>query len=236
MIDSSLARSRPVSGLLSLWHTTVGKKFVMAICGLIWFGYLILHLWGNLKIYAGASYINAYGEFLRQVGDPFFQNSQLLWLARIILIPALILHIIAATQLKQRDLASRPRGYAKWRPLESTWASRTMLWGGIFILLFIIWHVLDLTLGAVNPGFVEGQIYHNEILSFSRPIVSLFYVLAVIAVGFHLWHGIWSSWQTLGLNSRRSSRLVRNLATLIAVVLTVLNISIPIAVFTGFIH
>jgi succinate dehydrogenase / fumarate reductase cytochrome b subunit len=236
MINASLARSRPISGLASLWHSTVGKKYVMAVTGLIWFGYLIVHLWGNLKIYAGPQFLNDYGGFLRTVGDPLFGFSQLLWLARIILIPAFIVHILAAVQLKTRDNASRPRGYAMRRNLESTWASRTMIWGGLFILLFVIYHVLDFTFGTVNPSFEEGNIYHNVVASFRLWPVALFYVLAMIAVGMHLWHGIWSMFQTLGLNTARSNRLIRNVATFFAMLLTIGNISIPLAVLAGFVR
>src|ERR671932_1144582 len=113
MINATLARSRPITGLASLWRTTIGKKYVMAVTGLIWFGYLIVHLWGNLKIYAGPTYLNEYGGFLRTVGEPFFGASQLLWLARIVLIPAFIVHIAAAIQLTGRDRASRPISYMK---------------------------------------------------------------------------------------------------------------------------
>ena len=231
--NASLARSRPVTGLLSLWRSTIGKKYVMAITGLIWFGYLIAHLWGNLKIYAGAPYLNDYGGFLRTVGEPFFGYGQLLWLARVILIPAFVIHIVAAIQLKARATASRPRAYAVRRNLESTWASRTMIWGGLFILLFVIYHVLDFTFGTVNPSFEEGNIYHNVIASFRIWPISLFYVLAMVAVGMHLFHGIWSMFQTLGLNTARSNRLIRNVATFLALALTLGNISIPIAVLTG---
>src|ERR671932_1449309 len=233
--NASLARSRPVTGLLSLWRSTIGKKYVMAITGLIWFGYLILHLWGNLKIYAGPQYLNDYGGFLRTVGEPLFGFSQLLWLARIILIPAFIIHIVAAIQLKTRDQASRPRGYAMRRNLESSWASRTMIWGGLFILLFVIYHVLDFTFGTVNPSYEEGNIYYSVVARCRLWPVALFYVLAMIAVGMHLFHGIWSMFQTLGLNTARSNRLIRNVATFLALVLTLGNISIPLAVLAGFV-
>jgi succinate dehydrogenase cytochrome b subunit len=231
--DATLARSRPITGLTSLWRSTIGKKYIMAVTGLIWFGYLIAHLWGNLKIYAGPQFLNDYGGFLRTVGEPLFGYSQLLWVARVILIPAFIIHIIAAIQLKTRDSASRPRGYAMRRNLESTLASRTMIWGGIFILLFVIYHILDFTFGTVNPNFVDGDIYHNVVASFRLPVVVLFYVLAMVAVGLHLFHGIWSTFQTLGLNTARSNRLIRNTATFFALLLTVGNISIPIAVLLG---
>src|ERR1051326_3173509 len=233
MIDASLARSRPITGLTSLWHSTIGKKYVMAVTGLIWFGYLIVHLWGNLKIYAGPPYLNDYGGFLRTVGEPFFGFSQLLWVARIILIPAFIIHIWAAIQLTTRDNASRPTRYSVRKNLESTFASRTMIYGGLFILLFVIYHLLDFTFGTVNPSYQEGNIYHNVVASFQQPVVVLFYVLAMIAVGLHLWHGIWSLFQTLGWNTARANRLIRNFATFMAVLLTLGNISIPIAVLTG---
>ncbi len=233
MSNASLARSTPITGLASLWRSTSGKKFVMAVTGFVWFGYLIAHLWGNLKIYAGPSYLNAYGGFLRTVGEPLFGPSQLLWVARIILIPAFAIHIVAALQIKRRDLAGRPHAYAQRRNLESTIASRTMLWGGLFILLFVIYHVLDFTFGAVNPNYEEGNIYHNVVASFRVLPVAIFYVLAMLAVGLHLFHGIWSTFQTLGLNTARSNRLTRNLATIFSLALTVGNISIPIAVLLG---
>ena len=233
MIDASLARSRPISGLASLWQSTIGKKYVMAITGLIWFGYLILHLWGNLKIYAGPQFLNEYGGFLRSVGEPFFGASQLLWLARIVLIPAFIIHIWSAVQLRTRDMASRPRGYAMRKNLESTIASRSMLYGGLFILLFVIYHVLDFTFGTVNPSYEERNIYHNVIASFRVWPVSLFYILAMVAVGLHLFHGIWSTFQTLGWNTARTNRLLRNGATFFALLLTLGNISIPVAVLAG---
>ena len=234
--DASLARSRPITGLALLWRSTIGKKFVMAITGLIWFGYLILHLWGNLKIYAGPQYLNDYAGFLRTAGEPLFGYSQLLWLFRLVLIPAFIIHVIAAIQLKTRDVASRPQGYAVRKNLESTLASRTMIWGGIFILLFVIYHVLDFTFGTVNPNFEEGNIYHNIVSSFRLWPVALFYIAAMIAVGLHLFHGVWSMFQTLGLNTARSNRLLRNVATFFALALTVGNISIPVAVLTGLVR
>jgi succinate dehydrogenase / fumarate reductase cytochrome b subunit len=205
----------------------------MAISGLIWFGYLIVHLWGNLKIYAGPEVINEYGHWLRVMGEPLFGYNQVLWIARLVLIPAFILHAWAAVQLTTRDRASRPRGYAIRRNVYSTIASRTMLFGGLVILLFVIYHLLDFTFGTVNPSFQEGNIAHNVVASFRLWPVSLFYILAMLAVGLHLFHGIWSTFQTLGWNNARTTRLIRNLATFFALVLTIGNISIPIAVLLG---
>lgn len=230
-----VARSRPITGLLSLWGSTIGKKYVMAISGLIWFGYLIVHLWGNLNIYAGPVFLNTYGDWLRIVGEPFLGYSQFLWLARIILIPAFVVHVWAAVQLTSRDRASRPQRYSMRKNVESTFASRTMIYGGLFVLLFLIYHLLDFTFGTLNPSYVTGDTYHNVVASFQRWPVVLFYELAMIAVGLHLFHGIWSTFQTLGWNTARVTHGVRNLATFFAVLLTVGNMSIPLAVFTGFI-
>jgi succinate dehydrogenase / fumarate reductase cytochrome b subunit len=236
MMNAALARSRPITGLASLWRSTIGKKYVMAITGLIWFGYLIVHLWGNLNIYAGPVFLNTYGDWLRIVGEPFLGYSQFLWLARIILIPAFVVHVWAAASLTNRDRASRPRRYEMRKNLESTFASRTMIYGGIFILLFLIYHLLDFTFGPANPSFEAGNIYHNVVASFQRWPVVLFYELAMIAVGLHLFHGIWSTFQTLGWNTARSTRGVRNVATGLAVLLTVGNMSIPLAVFSGIVR
>jgi len=228
-----VARSRPITGLLSLWGSTIGKKYVMAITGLIWFGYLIVHLWGNLNIYAGPVFLNTYGDWLRIVGEPFLGYSQFLWLARIILIPAFVVHVWAAVQLTSRDRASRPQRYSMRKNVESTFASRTMIYGGVFVLLFLIYHLLDFTFGTVNPSYEPANIYHNVVASFQRWPVVLFYELAMIAVGLHLFHGIWSTFQTLGWNTARLTHGVRNLATFFAVLLTVGNMSIPLAVLTG---
>jgi succinate dehydrogenase / fumarate reductase cytochrome b subunit len=233
MLNATVASRRPISGLASLWRSTIGKKYVMAVTGLIWFGYLILHLWGNLKIYAGADFLNAYGAWLRTVGEPLFGFSQVLWLVRIVLIPAFVIHVWAAVQLTSRDRASRPISYAARKNLESTIASRTMIYGGLFILLFVIYHLLDFTFGTVNPSYQEGNIYHNVVASFRIWPVALFYELAMLAVGLHLFHGVWSTFQTLGWNTPRTTRVVRNVAAFAAVLLTAGNISIPLAVLTG---
>lgn len=236
---STATRFRPITGLVALWESTIGKKFVMAITGIILFGYVVLHLWGNLKIFDGAKTINNWGVFLRVFGDPVFARSQVLWLIRVFLGVCLLLHIVAAYQLTRRDWASRPIGYAKWKSQESTYASRTMRWGGIFILLFIIYHMLDLTTGTLHPSnygaFQEGQIYSNLVGDFRNWFIALIYVLAVSVLGLHLFHGIWSFFQTLGLNNSRSNRMWRNLATIVAVVLTIGNIAIPVSVLTGII-
>ena len=244
MSNPSVAVRRPVTGVLSLWDSSIGKKFVMAITGIVLFGYVVLHLWGNLKIFAGPESINDWGSFLRVFGSPVFANEWVLWLIRIFLGTCLVLHIVAAIQLTIRDRASRPTGYAEWksqglRGISSTYASRTMRWTGIVVLLFIIYHVLDLTTGTLHPDnyapFHHGDIYSNVIGDFKNWYVALIYIIAVSLLGLHLYHGIWSFFQTLGWNNTRSNRLIRNAALVVALALTIGNIAIPVAVFTGII-
>jgi len=221
------------SAVTGLWGSTIGKKAVMAVTGMIWFGYLILHLWGNLKVYEGAAQLNTYAGFLRTAGTPLFGSQQLLWLVRVVLIVALGLHIVAAYQLTRLDLASRPVPYALRRYQKASLASRTMRWGGVAIALFLVYHILHFTTGAVHPDFVEGDVYHNLIAGFRQWPASLVYVLAMVAVGMHLYHGVWSMLQTLGIVSLRSDGLWRNFARVAAALITLGNISIPVAVLAG---
>jgi succinate dehydrogenase / fumarate reductase cytochrome b subunit len=239
MNSSLVVKRRPITGLLTLWDSTIGKKFVMALTGIVLFGYVVLHLWGNLKIYDSPKTINDWGAFLRVFGDPVFGRSEVLWAIRVFLSVCLVLHIVAAVQLTRRDWASRPVGYQTRKSQESTYASRTMRWTGVLILLFIIYHVLDLTTGTLHPSnyapFHEGQIYSNVVGDFRNWFIALIYVAAVSMLGLHLFHGIGSFFHTMGLNNSRSNRLWRGVATAIAVLLTIGNIAIPVSVLTGII-
>ena len=233
MIGATHVRSRPMTGILGLYRTTIGKKVVMAITGIILVGYMLLHVYGNVKIYLGAQHLNEYAEFLRVVGEPMLVYSQALWIVRVILLASVVLHILSAYQLTRLDLSARPVGYARKENLASTYASRTMRWGGVIILLFIIYHLLDLTTGTVNPDFRPGDVYHNMVASFSVWYVSAFYILAMLALGFHLHHGVWSLFQTLGWNSPALDRLWRGLAIVITAVIVIPSISIPLSVLFG---
>ena len=186
---------------MSLWHTTIGKKFVMAITGLIWFGYFLLHLWSNLKIYARRQYIiNDYASSCaRSARRCLVSRNPFGWYAS-----SLFRRSSSTSSHRCNSSAAtwpRERTATQSVATKSTWASRTMLWAGIFILLFVIYHLLDFTFGTVNPSFQEGNAYHNVVASFRMWYISLFYVLAMIAVGFHLYHGVWSTFQTLGWNT-----------------------------------
>ena len=223
-------------GTLTLYQTTIGKKVVMAVTGLILFGYVFVHMLGNLKIYQGPDKINAYGVFLREVGAPLLYEQQLLWMARIVLLAATVLHIWAAYQLTRRDLAARPVGYAVRKNVAQGYAARTMRWGGVLIGLFIVYHVLHLTTGTVHPTFDKENIYANLVSGFRVWPVSLFYILAMIALGLHIYHGVWSMMQTLGAKNRSNDRFWRGFATVFALVITLGNISVPVSVLLGIVR
>jgi len=188
---------------------------------------------GNLKVFLGPDAFNEYARFLRTFGEPVLPYSTVLWIIRLGLIAAVGLHILAAYQLTRQDWSGRPVGYARRRDVQATFASRTMRWGGVIILLFLIYHILDLTLGVLNPNFVEGDAYHNFVASFQLWPVTLFYVAAMLALGLHVYHGFWSLFQTLGLNNRTYNQLLRALAVLIALVLVLGFVAGPLAVLFG---
>jgi succinate dehydrogenase / fumarate reductase, cytochrome b subunit len=238
VINTTAARSRPITGLLTVYSSSVGKKYVMAITGIILFGYVILHLWGNLKIFLGPADLNGWAVFLRVFGEPVFTAQVVLWIVRLILLAALILHITSAYQLTRQDWEGRPRAYAMRKNVESTIASRTMRWGGVALLVFIIFHVLNFTTGTIHPGgtFEEGNDYHNLVFTFRVWYMALLYVVGVLALGLHVWHGVWSLCQTLGWNNSRSARTWRFLAAFFALVLAVGNIAIIVSVMVGIVH
>ncbi|HTG37031.1 MAG TPA: succinate dehydrogenase cytochrome b subunit [Thermoanaerobaculia bacterium] len=237
-----------MSWFTDIYRSAVGKKAVMAVTGILLFGFIVLHLIGNLKLYEpgfykapgetgeGVRYLNAYGTFLRHVGEPALPAEGALWIVRVVLLVAVVLHIWAAWQLARMSRAARPRGYAVRPKVHTPYASRTMRWGGVIILLFLIYHLLDFTAGAVNPGFVEGDVYRNVVASFSLWYVSLFYILAQVALGFHLYHGLWSLFQSLGWNQPRFNRWRSGFAHAFAWIVTIGNISFPLAVLTGLVR
>ncbi len=212
---------------LALWHSSIGKHAVMAVTGVIMVLYLITHVVANLLIFQGPSGINAYSRFLHGTGGA-------LWIARLVLLVAVVLHIMAAVQLTNRRRAARPVGYAAGRqPQVSTLASRTIRWGGALILVFLIYHILHFTLGTVHASFVEGDPYHNVATGFRNPLVVVFYEIAMAAVGLHLYHGIWSSGRTLGVSTPSPRPLRRQLALALGVLVWLGFAVIPLAVFAG---
>jgi succinate dehydrogenase / fumarate reductase, cytochrome b subunit len=220
----------------SLWRSTVGKKIAMAVSGVILIGFVVGHMIGNLKVYQGPIVFNHYAEGLRTFGLPFFSTGQLLWLIRLVLLAALLVHVTAAFQLALHSRRARAIGYRKYdNDLVFSYASRTMLWGGIIILAFVVYHLLHLTLGTVHPDFIHGDAYHNFVAGFRSIPVSVAYIAAMIPLGFHLYHGFWSMLQTLGANNPSYNRFRRPVAAGLAVIVVLGNISFPVAVLAGII-
>ncbi|WP_176953613.1 succinate dehydrogenase [Streptomyces indicus] len=217
----------------SVWDSTIGKKTVMAVSGLIMLGYLVAHMIGNLKIFFGPEDINEYAHWLRTMGEPVLHYEWALWLVRIVLVAAVVLHAVSAYQLSRRDIKARPAKYVHKRK-RASYATRTMRWGGIILALFIVWHLLDLTTGTVHPGeFEHLHPYQNIIDTFSTWYSNVIYIVAVVAVGLHVRHGFWSAAQTLGAGNARRDKVLKATANALALVLTLGFVSVPVAVMTG---
>lgn len=215
---------------VTFWQSTNGKKVVMAVTGAIMFLFVIGHMLGNLQIFEGPEKINSYGRFLHNLGE-------LLWLVRIGLLLAIVLHITATVQLALRNKAARPVGYSRRQAINSSYASRTMYWSGPIVLVFIIFHLLQFTAGYIHPEarFIEGDVYHNVVAGFQVWWVSLWYIFAVSLLGLHLSHGLWSMFQSLGLAHPRNTVKLRNGARLLATLIVLGYIVIPVSVMLGFV-
>jgi succinate dehydrogenase / fumarate reductase cytochrome b subunit len=209
----------------------VGRKIIMALTGIVFFGFVVGHMFGNLQLFLGPEALDAYAVFLRT-----FLHGTGIWIARTVLLTCVVLHIFTATTLTLESWKARPQGYRvqTWR--ESTYASRTMVWSGPILGLFVIYHVLHFTVGTVHPDFQAGEVYHNVVAGFSIPWVSGAYIAAMLCLGFHMYHGIWSMLQTLGLSHPRWNplRLAFSVGVTGAVVLG--NISMPVAVLAGIVR
>jgi succinate dehydrogenase / fumarate reductase, cytochrome b subunit len=215
--------------LQAIWNSSAGKKAVMAVTGIILVAYLLTHVLANLLVFQGPERINRYAALLHGTGGA-------LWAARLVLLVAAILHIVAAVQLTRRQQAARPVGYAAGRkPQVSTLASRTIRWGGALILVFLVYHILHFTTGTAHPDFVELNPYHNVVTGFANPLVALFYIVAMVFVGLHLYHGVWSSARSLGVSPPSPRPLERRLAFALAVIVWLGFTAIVVAVALGMI-
>ena len=216
-----------MSRLGTLWQSSVGKKAVMAVTGLVLVAYLVSHVLANLLVFGGPDRINRYAVLLHGTGGA-------LWGARLVLLVAAILHVVAAVQLTLRSRAARPQPYAGGRePQVATVAGRTIRWGGALILIFLVYHILHFTTGAAHPDFVELNPYHNVTTGFRNPWVAGFYAVAMIAVGLHLYHGLWSSGRSLGLSQPSPRPLHRRLALVLAVFIWLGFTAIVLAGYLG---
>ncbi len=225
--------------LLTLYRSTIGKKMIMAVTGLMMVGFVILHMAGNLQLFLGAAKINAYSAFLKSTGE-------LLWLARLGLLGAVLLHILMAFQLSRIATQARPVAYERRTPQASTLASRTMRWGGVLLLAFIVLHILHFTTGtvfpqasradALYPAFSHTDVYGNVVSAFRLPWVVAVYVVAMLFLLLHLFHGAWSSVRTLGLTKPSPAPMKRRVATTVALIVWLGFTIVPVAVFLGVIR
>ncbi|WP_308209515.1 succinate dehydrogenase cytochrome b subunit [Allokutzneria sp. A3M-2-11 16] len=225
--------SRTTTSIGALCRSTVGKKAVMAVSGVALLLFVVAHMVGNLKVFLGPESMDGYGRWLRSIGSALLGNEGVLWVLRIGLVVMIVLHMTAAIQLARRARAARPESYRARRPVQGSYAARTMRWGGVIIVLFVVYHLLDLTVGVLNPHGVHGEIYRNVTADFQLWYVTLAYTVAVLALGLHIRHGIWSALQTLGVSS---ARVVQTAALGFAVFICVGYLSVPFAVFFGLVR
>jgi len=208
--------------------STIGRKVVMAVTGLLLVGFIIAHMVGNLLLYQGPEAINEYGHFLRT-----FLHGWGLWIARAGLLGATLLHIASAVSLAREELAARPVRYRIWKANQSTYASRTMRWSGVIVLSFVVYHLLHFTVGSAHPDFIAEDVYHNVVSGFRPWPVALFYVLSMVLLGLHLRHGVWSLFQSLGVSHPRYLAMAQAGAAALAAIVVLGNISFPLSVLFG---
>jgi succinate dehydrogenase / fumarate reductase cytochrome b subunit len=215
----------------NFWQSTNGKKAVMAVTGAILFLFVLGHLLGNLQIYDGPARLNAYGKFLKNTGE-------LLWIVRGVLLVCVGLHILATWQLWQRNRKARPVGYEVKKSVASSYADRTMYWSGPIILAFVIFHILEFTTGTVHPQstFTDADVFGNVVSGFSVWYISAWYIFCMILLGFHLRHGLWSMFQSVGLNHPRHTPVLKRAAFWIALLIVLGYISIPVSVLAGWVR
>src|SRR5258708_5585991 len=222
-----------VPWIVALYRSAITKKAIMAVTGIFLFGWILLHMLGNLKVYTGPEHYNAYAQFLRTMGAPLLPNEAALIVARTLLLLAAVFHIVAATQLTIMNRKARPIAYRGRADVAGSYAARTMRWGGVIILLFVWYHLGHLTFGKFHPDFIEGDVYHNFVTGFQVWWVSAIYIIANLALGMHLYHGLWSMFNSLGLNHPGFNPWKRGFATVFAIIVTAGNVSFPVAVLTG---
>jgi succinate dehydrogenase / fumarate reductase, cytochrome b subunit len=223
--------------LREVWRSSVGKKIVVAITGAILAAYVLLHVLGNLKAFQGTgadgAALDSYASFLRTVGAPVIPEEGLLWAVRAVLILALVLHVVGVIQLSRRNSEARPGGYPA-RRIRRSFASMTMLWGGLFLLVFIVFHILHLTTGTIDPSnYAEGAVYGNLYEAFRQPVFVLIYVLASFVIGLHLRHAIWSATQTGGWDKPNRNPTLRRTSNYLSIAIGVGFAAVPVAFWTG---
>lgn len=238
-----------MTGVFTLYRTSVGKKVIMAVTGIVLVGFVIFHMYGNTKLFLGPVVFNEYAAGLRDIGHPIFAYEHLLWVARLVLLGSVVLHIWSATTLTMQSRKSTAAygvsGMKRYgeQKRQTGYAAYTMRYGGMLIFFFILFHLAHLTFGAfyapgqyAHPENGEYFVYNNVIYGFQNPIISGIYIITMVFLGLHLYHGVWSMFQTLGLNNATYTRLLKGLAIVVALVVAVGNITFPVAVMAGLVQ
>jgi succinate dehydrogenase / fumarate reductase cytochrome b subunit len=225
---STAIAATPFVKAARFYESTIGKKAVMAVTGLILFGYLVLHMLGNLQIFLGREVLNHYAEALHT-------NLPLLWTARSVLLVSVALHIWASIQLARIKKQARPVDYVKRANVSSSWASRSMMLSGPVIAAFVIFHLLHLTTGTIHPRFEPLHPYENLVTGLPIPFAAA-YIVAMVLIGFHLSHGIWSMFQSMGLSHPRYTPFIKKFAAVFSWVLVAGFIAVPLAVLAGLVR
>ena len=219
---------------IELYRSSLGKKYVMAITGIMLMGFVFIHMVGNLKMFLGPAEFDHYAEFLRELLVPILPRTVTLWLLRLGLIPAFILHIHSAYGLTKINHAARPVKYESKRDyIAANFASRTMRWTGVIFGLFLIWHLFDLSWTGTGYSFHRGAAYENVTASLHRIPVGILYIVANLCLGVHLFHGAWSLFQSMGWNNPRFNAWRRNFAAGFAALIVIGNVAMPVAILFG---
>ena len=223
---STVTASSQLLRVARFYESTIGKKAIMAVTGLLLFGFLVAHMLGNLQIFLGPAVMNHYAESLHG-------NPPLLWTARTILLVCVALHIWASIQLSILKREARPVAYVKRANVQSSWASRTMMLSGPIVAAFVVFHLLHLTTGTIHPQFIPLHAYENLVNGFLVVPFAIVYIVVMVFIGFHLSHGIWSMFQSLGFSHPRYTPMIKKVAAIFSWMLIGGFISVPIAVLTG---
>ena len=222
--------------LKQFYGTAIGKKFVVAVTGIIMAGFLVMHMIGNFKAFAGADKLDHYAAYLREIGQDLFGHETVLWIFRFVLLVAVIAHIVSIILLTKQNRKARPVKYHVKKSFASTFAARMMIVSGILLLVFILVHLAQFTLGWFKPTpFVHGEVYNNISQAFAVGWIACFYIFMMLVVCMHLYHGIWSFFQTLGLDNPDRNKPLRGLAIFVSVVLFLGFSAVPFAFLTGMI-
>ena len=218
----------------------------MALSGAVLFGFVVVHMLGNLKLFTGEQHFNDYAVFLRTVGEPALPHGALLWVTRVTLLACVGVHLVAALQVWAQSRRARTTRYRQHDDLSFSYASRTMRWGGVIIVAFVVYHLLHLTVGVAHHDFVgaddpqawAGHVnaYRNVVSGFRVPWVSVAYMLAMIPLGLHVYHGLWSATQTLAVKNPKLIKWRRPAAAVLATLIMLGNMSIPLAVLGGLVR